>query len=83
MTIIDNSLFEVDVEDFTLELRFALEPPSNVILSPNTTIVDVIDNEGIYSYNIYYYPESMLYYYDSTTWSGDRLLEYFLHCEQG
>ena len=46
MTIIDDPIFELD-ESFTLELRFdpfALEPPSNVILSPNTTTVDVIDN---------------------------------------
>ena len=49
VTIIDDPIFELD-ESFTLELRFdpfALEPPSNVILSPNTTTVDVIDNEGI------------------------------------
>ena len=49
VTIIDDPIFELD-ESFTLELRFdpfALKPPSNVILSPNTTTVDVIDNEGI------------------------------------
>ena len=48
--IIDDSAFELDVEDFTLELRFdpsAPKPPSNVILCPNTTTVDVIDDEGI------------------------------------
>ena len=42
-------MFEFD-ESFTLELRFdpsALELPSDVILSPNTTTVDIIDNEGI------------------------------------
>ena len=51
--IIDDSEFELDVEDFTLELRFdpfAAAPPSNVILCPNLTTVDIIDNEGIYSY---------------------------------
>ena len=52
VTIIDDSLFELDhmVEDFTLELRFdpfAFSPPSNVILHPNTTTVDIVDNEGI------------------------------------
>ena len=50
MTIIDDSLFEVDVEDFTLELRFdpfALEPPSNTILNPNVSTVEIIDDEGI------------------------------------
>ena len=50
MTIIDDTIFEAD-ENFALELRFdpfALEPPpSNVILCPNTTAVDIIDNEGI------------------------------------
>ena len=50
MTIIDDPLFEVDVEDFTLELRFdpfAFEPPpSNVILSPNISTVEIIDDDG-------------------------------------
>ena len=60
MTIIDDSVFELD-ESFMLELMifdssvfdpfvfdpFAFEPPSNVILSPNATTVDIIDNEGI------------------------------------
>ena len=47
MTIIDDSVFELD-ESFTLELRFdPFAPPSNVILSPNATTVDIIDNEGI------------------------------------
>ena len=50
VTIEDDSLFEVDVENFILELQFdpfAFESPSNIILSPNTTTVDIIDNEGI------------------------------------
>ena len=45
----DDSLFERDVEDFTLELRFdpfAFEPPSNVILSPNVSTVEIIDDDG-------------------------------------
>ena len=50
VTIIDDSLFERDVEDFILELRFdplALEPPpSNVILSPNVSTVNIIDDDG-------------------------------------
>ena len=50
MTTVDDPIYEPN-ESFTLmELRFdpsALEPPLNVILSPNTTTVDVIDNEGI------------------------------------
>ena len=50
VTIIDDSLLEVDVEDFTLELRFdpfALEPPANVVLNPNVSTVEIIDDEGI------------------------------------
>ena len=50
MTIIDDPLFELDVENFALELRFdpfVFEPPSNVILYPNTTTVGITDNEGI------------------------------------
>ena len=49
MTIIDDSFFEVDVEDFTLELRFdpfALEVPANVILNPNVSTVEIIDDDG-------------------------------------
>ena len=50
VTIEDDLLFERDVEDFTLELRFnpfALEPPpSNVILSPNVSTVEIIDDDG-------------------------------------
>ena len=49
MTIIDDSFFEVDVEDFTLELRFdpfALEPPSNVILNPNVSTVKIRDDDS-------------------------------------
>ena len=49
VTIIDDSLFELDVEDFTLELRFdpfALEPPSNVILNPNVSTVKIRDDDS-------------------------------------
>ena len=50
VTIIDDSLFEVDVEDFTLELRFdpfALDPPpANVILNPNVSTVKIRDDDG-------------------------------------
>ena len=50
VTITDDSVFEFN-ESFILELGFdpfALEPPPlSVILSPNTTTVDVMDNEGI------------------------------------
>ena len=48
VTIIDDSLFELDVEDFTLELRFdpfAISPPSNVILSPNVSTVKILDDD--------------------------------------
>ena len=50
VTIMDDSLFERDVEDFTLELRFdplAIDPPpSNVIISPNISTVNIRDNDG-------------------------------------
>ena len=50
VTIIDDSAFELDVEDFTLELRFdpfALDPPpSNVELSPNVSTIEIIDDDG-------------------------------------
>ena len=49
VTIEDDSLFERDMEDFTLELRFnpfALEPPSNVILRPNIFTVEIRDDDG-------------------------------------
>ena len=48
VTIIDDSFFELDVEDFTLELRFdpfAISPPSNVILRPNVSIVEILDDD--------------------------------------
>ena len=48
VTIIDDSLFELDVEDFTLELRFdpyAISPPSNVILSPNVSTIEILDKD--------------------------------------
>jgi hypothetical protein len=82
VAIIDDSLFELD-EIFTLELIFGpLAPPSNVILSPNTTTVDVMDNDGII-FIIDTIPISLKVHYDNSIWSGDRLLEYFLRCEYG
>ena len=48
VVIIDDPLFELDVEDFTLELRFnpfAPEPP-NVILSPNVSTIEILDDDG-------------------------------------
>ena len=57
MTIIDDPFFELEVENFALELRFDpffiplledayLQSP-NIILSPNTTTIEIMDNEGI------------------------------------
>ena len=46
VNISDDQLFE-DTEDFLLELRFIEEPLSNIILSPNFTVVHIIDNDGI------------------------------------
>ena len=48
VTIIDDSLFELDVEDFTLELRFdpfVISLPSNVILRPNVSTVEILDDD--------------------------------------
>ena len=48
VVIIDDPLFEFDVEDFTLELRFDPfgQPPSNVILSPNVSTIEILDDDG-------------------------------------
>ena len=81
VTIIDDSQTELD-EKFTLELR--VDPfsttPSNVILSPNTTTVDIIDNEGTYD-TINTILTSLKAYYDNSTWGCDWLSEHFLYCE--
>ena len=68
VTLIDDPFFELDEENFTLELRFdpffiiptfGDLPLFNIILSPNTTTIDIIDNEGIitlmtpFSYSMY------------------------------
>ena len=46
VTILDDSLLELDVEDFTLELRFDpfAFPPSNVILRPNVSSIHILDD---------------------------------------
>ena len=46
MAITNDSLFEMDVEDFSLELRFDpfLDPPSNVRLRPNVSVVNILDS---------------------------------------
>ena len=49
VAIVNDPLLELDVEDFTLELRFdpfALEPPSNVILRPNVSTIEIIDDDS-------------------------------------
>ena len=49
MTIIDDLLCELDGEDFTLELRFdpdAFDSLSNIILSPNISTIEIIDDDG-------------------------------------
>ena len=47
MTILDDSLFELDAENFTLELRFSpFEiPPSNAVLQPNVSTVEILDED--------------------------------------
>ena len=63
MTLIDDSFFELDEENFTLELRFdpfftiptfGDLPLLNIILSPNTTTIDITDNEGIIALMTHY-----------------------------
>ena len=49
VAILDDSLLELDVENFTLELRFdpfVLPQPSNVILSPNVSTIKILDDGG-------------------------------------
>ena len=48
VTILDDSLFELDAENFTLELRFdPFSPqPSNVILRPDVATVDILDDDS-------------------------------------
>ena len=47
MTIFDDSAFELDVEDFMLELRFdpLITPPSNIILHPNVSTIEILDDD--------------------------------------
>ena len=49
VAIVNDLLLELDVEDFTLELRydpFALEPPSNVILRPSVSTIEIVDDDS-------------------------------------
>ena len=49
VTIINDPLCEFDGEDFTLELRFdpvAFDSLSNVILSPNVSTIEIIDDDS-------------------------------------
>ena len=46
VTIIDDPLFEIDVEEFALELRIRLELPANVILNPNVSTVEIRDDDS-------------------------------------
>lgn len=46
LNIINDSFVDLDVENFTLELKFdsfEIPPPSNVILSPNISTVHIIE----------------------------------------
>ena len=46
--IINDSFFEMDVENFTLELMLRLEdPPSNLKLHPNVSTVEILDDDGM------------------------------------
>ena len=49
MAIINDSFYELDVEDFTLVLRIdpvEIPPPSNVILCPSVSSVQILDDDG-------------------------------------
>ena len=48
VTIVDDSLFELDVENFTLELRFNpfVTLPSNAVLHPNVSTIQILDRDG-------------------------------------
>lgn len=47
VTIFDDSAFELDIEDFVLELRFDpfITPPSNIILHPNISTIEILDDD--------------------------------------
>ena len=47
VTIFDDSAFELDIEDFMLELRFDpfITPPSNIILHPNVSTIEILDDD--------------------------------------
>ena len=50
VVIINDPFFELQIENFILELRFdpfEVSQLSNLILSPNTTTVEIINDEGI------------------------------------
>ena len=49
VAITNDSFFEMDVEDFSLELRFSPfgAPPSNVQLRPNVSVVEILDDDGM------------------------------------
>ena len=55
VTIKDDLFYELDVEDFTLELRFDpfAAPPSNVILRPNVSTVNILDDDGKFLYGTF------------------------------
>ena len=46
VAIINDSVFELDAENFSLELRFNPfeAPPSNVQLHPNVSVVEILDS---------------------------------------
>ena len=49
VAITNDSFFEMDVEDFSLELRFNpfAAPPSNVQFRPNVSVVEILDDDGM------------------------------------
>ena len=49
VAILNDPFFESDFEDFMLRLRFntftLIQPPSNVILSPNVSSIEILDDD--------------------------------------
>lgn len=83
VTIIDDPSFELDVENFTLELRTA-DSSVLTIVSPNTTTINIIDNEGTIAILMTILSHITVCIYvcnNSGFWCCDWFPEHFLYCE--
>ena len=78
VAITNDSIFEPDVENFMLELRFDpfLPPPFDVILRPNVSVVNIVDVGKTETTN-----HIIVYYLKVLLCSGcDWVSKYFVHC---